>query len=683
MRQRLISYLLREQLIRIFLCFTIATYAACKKDKSTMGEQFEILDPCSDNENSNFSFIVSIPCQSDNNDNLSLLVQESKSYKQAQGNQNDNYQDESVLREDYVVFDQGQIGGRGTDENITCKLLNGSDGIRRIYQYQDLDGDGYFVKLPNPKSICVAKNLPAQFSNIRWLYLDCNDQDPHAWQFLNYSFVDNDGDGFTVSKKGKVCSSHQLKAGYFGQEGNADCDDKDSEKFTFLNLYQDTDGDGVGAGSLKRICSDGIAAEGYSSKTGDHFIDDPIRHSFGRKEQYKNLRVLNTTRDERGYLYITGHFSRPVIIGETTYHPQGGMDGFVLKLTARFDVVWFYPFGSKSNELGKAVAITNDALYVTGGFSGSFKFGHNTLTAQGYIDSFVAKLALDGSLVWGKSIGSKANKDIGLNIVTVFEDQVIIMGNVTDKKGSYKLESGYIKALSSSGDVLWDEAFKGESNVHLSSITDGKDDHLYITGAFKGLVNLLDQEIRSKGKFDVFVLKLSYQGELVWCKSMGGKEDDKPEAIILAHDDHLLLTGYFNGTITLDQSVLTSKGNEDIFLLSLSKDGQIEWVNQFGTKATDVARAIASDESGHIYIAGYGFKQIARVTVFKTNQFGKVWWRKQLGDEKTTIESLILQPGGKLVASGYTNIDHSLTVHSQKENKMKKTADFAGYILSL
>ena len=73
-------------------------------------------------------------------------------------------------------------------------------------------------------------------------------------------------------------------------------------------------------------------------------------------------------------------------------------------------------------------------------------------------------------------------------------------------------------------------------------------------------------------------------------------------------DDNILLCGSFFGSEYFapgdDESLVSSNGSNDIFLLKLDSDGNFLWVKTIGGSASDLTEFITTDSYGNIYIAG-------------------------------------------------------------------------------
>ncbi|RJP30816.1 MAG: hypothetical protein C4547_16230 [Phycisphaerales bacterium] len=112
---------------------------------------------------------------------------------------------------------------------------------------------------------------------------------------------------------------------------------------------------------------------------------------------------------------------------------------------------------------------------------------------------------------------------------------------------------------------------------------------------------------RSHGGRDIFVTKLSSEGEYLWTYTAGGVEDlDRPHDVVVGDDDIVYVAGNFEDTVDFDEfgqgDVRRSAGYSDIFVVSLASNGVYRWGVTIGGPGIDSGWAIAFDES--ILVAG-------------------------------------------------------------------------------
>lgn len=232
--------------------------------------------------------------------------------------------------------------------------------------------------------------------------------------------------------------------------------------------------------------------------------------------------------------------------------------------TALAEVGWSRAarFGGDSQTVAWASAMDRMGnVYATGVLNGTADFdpggGTFNLTSAGAQDVFVAKLAPDGDLLWAHAIGG-ASSDEGLGI---FADPA---GNV------------------------------------------------YVTGYFMGTVDFDPgpgtSNLTSAGDQDMFVLKLSTDGDLLWAKRIGGAGADTGSAIAVDRGGNVLTTGYYTGTVDFDpgagEANLPGVGDTDAFVSKLDSGGAYVWARLLGGAGSEEGLAIATDAADNVYSAG-------------------------------------------------------------------------------
>lgn len=98
--------------------------------------------------------------------------------------------------------------------------------------------------------------------------------------------------------------------------------------------------------------------------------------------------------DPSGAISLTGELLRDVNFGGDTLTSEGGIDVFVARLDGEGQHLWSERFGDSDDQHGEAVvADAAGNLYLAGHFQGEIDFGHGPLRSRSSADLFVAKLA--------------------------------------------------------------------------------------------------------------------------------------------------------------------------------------------------------------------------------------------------------------------------------------------------
>ncbi len=175
----------------------------------------------------------------------------------------------------------------------------------------------------------------------------------------------------------------------------------------------------------------------------------------------------------------------------------------------------------------------------------------------------------------------------------------------------------YIQKLDPNGNFIW--AIATSSNgIGVGagkSVTVDQSGNIYATGYFSGSADFDPgigvQNLISNGSMDIFIIKISPIGNLIWAQSYGNGNYDEGVAIELDNNNNIQIIGGFCSTIDFDFGPgvrnFTSKSIRDIFNLKLDSSGNYIWANSIGNnfKGGCFGNSIAIDNNGYLYTVGY------------------------------------------------------------------------------
>ncbi len=172
------------------------------------------------------------------------------------------------------------------------------------------------------------------------------------------------------------------------------------------------------------------------------------------------------------------------------------------------------------------------------------------------------------------------------------------------------------------------------------------------SGSFMDVKLYPDGSIIAVGSRDsnVLVTKLSPEGEVDWAKTYGGSDWDKANAVAIAPNGDIIVTG---GTYSF------GAGKEDFWVLRLDREGNVKWQKTYGGSKDDEAHAVAVAPNGDIIVAGYTYSFGAGADdawVLRLDENGNVKWQKTYGGEWSDVATAVaLAPNGDIVVAGYTD----------------------------
>lgn len=172
----------------------------------------------------------------------------------------------------------------------------------------------------------------------------------------------------------------------------------------------------------------------------------------------------------------------------------------------------------------------------------------------------------------------------------------------------------------------WSAAFGAEQPLSWLSdrahdVAVGADGFVHVTGTINGHGVFGPTEFVSEGVQDMFVAKLDpTTGTPIWIRHAGHPSANAGEAagraIAVDADGNAYVTGYFSGRTTFGKTgspddllhypvTLSSVGSRDIFVAKYDPLGRLMWVVRAGGSGADEGLAMALDDEGQPYIAGY------------------------------------------------------------------------------
>ncbi len=351
--------------------------------------------------------------------------------------------------------------------------------------------------------------------------------------------------------------------------------------------------------------------------------------SFGGTN-YENLNAA--TIDHYGNIYICGSFKDSIDIapGEDEYIlvSNSGYDTFVQKLNSEGELLHANSIGGINSDYSRVITTDQNLNYYT---SGTFKSkidvdpGPDTLffTPLGQRNVFFQKFNQTGELLWAFQLKTIWEDD-ELNDIAIDEDGNVYCiggfsgtldfdpGESTFELTSIGEQDIFVQKLNSNGEFLWAKNFgSGYNNYGKRILVDGEE-NILITGSFKGSVDFDPGPdtftLNSSGVLDIFFLKLTFDGDLLWAKQIGGGSNEYVKTLQFDHDKNILLGGTFRFQADFnpdpDEEYIVEGGMwSDFFILKLDENGCFKWVKTVGGDNPMHIQSIAVDSINNIYFA--------------------------------------------------------------------------------
>eukprot|EP00981_Chlorochromonas_danica_P010854 scaffold3486_cov185-Ochromonas_danica.AAC.1 len=241
---------------------------------------------------------------------------------------------------------------------------------------------------------------------------------------------------------------------------------------------------------------------------------------------------------------------------------------------------------SKCQGNGIAVDSQNHAVYVVGYGLGQQSAYSNLLFARYNDVSEEAVYWVTEKLLSGYSSAANA-------VAVNGSESIYVVGGWY---GSPYSQPVFLK-FATNGTLLFVQHLTTNGNADGYALAIDKENNIIITGGvlgdFQGLTNA--------GNQDIFVVKYSASGDLIYTKLYGTSSDDGANGIRIDSLNNIYLTGSTNGALNGETSI----GSMDAFLMKLDSTGSVIYTKLFGETGDDVGNALVLDRDSNIYITGY------------------------------------------------------------------------------
>jgi len=284
----------------------------------------------------------------------------------------------------------------------------------------------------------------------------------------------------------------------------------------------------------------------------------------------------------------------------------------------------------------------NGNLFVTGFLSNTTNFPAQNPLGGAYFqganngtdDVFILKFTNSGVLLWSTYYGG-SDQDNGQFITTDGAGNVVVTGSTNSTNlpvlnpggGAYfqgtnagLIDDAFILKFNNSGVLIWATYYGGGSWAdYATTITTDASGNLFVTGMTAStnfpVLNPFGGAYfqgTNAGNYDIFILKFSSSGLLLWSTYYGGSGQERGHSISIDINGNVFVTGftqspnfpilnpfggvYFQGSIS---------GTLNAFILKFTNTGVLLWATYFGGNGMDYGQAITIDGVGNVFVTGF------------------------------------------------------------------------------
>ncbi|MFI5222328.1 MAG: T9SS type A sorting domain-containing protein, partial [Bacteroidia bacterium] len=287
-------------------------------------------------------------------------------------------------------------------------------------------------------------------------------------------------------------------------------------------------------------------------------------------------------------------------------------DIFVVEFDTDGKLYWAVGAGGSADDKGNSITTDGNGIIVTGSFSSPFiTFGTTTLNNGGATftsDIFIVKYYPNGTVKWAKRAGGSGNEEglsvyswnnnPGIYVTGYFASSSVSFGSTTLVNTGSGTKDIFIAKYDWNGNVIWAKRAGGKDDDEGLSISG-----LNLCGFFNSATITFGTTVLhnpDSGYNNAFVVRIDTGGNFLWAKSAGGISS------ATAGFSNRYVTGYFSGdSVMFDSIRLKSAGQTDIFIACYDNTGNVLWAKSAGGKSLDMANDATLGDCGRIYLTGF------------------------------------------------------------------------------
>jgi hypothetical protein len=349
-----------------------------------------------------------------------------------------------------------------------------------------------------------------------------------------------------------------------------------------------------------------------------------------KKEVYQKVweKIYGGEDDDIAYGIVALENGESAIVGTCKSFDAQRTDICVSRMSADGKMKWTILLGGKKEDEGKAIARAADGNL--------FILGMTKSLAKDYDrDIYVAKVTLEGNLLWQKAIGGDRDENPG-GIAGTDDGGVMIVGDTESFGKRYR--DIYIAKLTKEGKTVFARTIGGKKTDEAHALTRMKDGNFALVGM---------RESSGKGYEEFFAMKIDQNGKSLWTKTFGDYDDDSLESVTATMDGGIVAVGKTR-----------SYGSEqtDLTVMKLSSKGKILWHKIYGFKYYEYGNAVTMTREGGFMLAG-GTSTLGKgshsVYMLALDKNGSLLWSHVYGgDDRDIAHAMALMSDGSVITVG-------------------------------
>lgn len=224
----------------------------------------------------------------------------------------------------------------------------------------------------------------------------------------------------------------------------------------------------------------------------------------------------------------------------------------------------------------------------------------------------------------------------GSGIHQLSDGNLLITGSETDSN-----QNALLSKLTVDGNIIWQKTFGGLMNDFATDAIELDDGSLMLIGTTQSF---------GTGPISMYVIRTDAGGNEIWSRTFGGTGTDGGSELLQINNNEVMLLGFTNSF---------GAGDRDIYLQTVSLDGDSLWSTTIGGAGYEESQAIAQTSDGGYILSSHSASEEPNHSLLATrlDMNGAIMWQHHFGTttEHEGGEAVLEDSEGNYVFVGRTN----------------------------
>jgi gliding motility-associated-like protein len=283
---------------------------------------------------------------------------------------------------------------------------------------------------------------------------------------------------------------------------------------------------------------------------------------------------------------------------------------------------WANKYGGSAVDIVNRIILTQDGGTASAGYTTSKDGDVKPAPGRDYWDLWIIKLDKCGSIEWEKSFGGTGYES-ARDILQMPDGGFLVLGETNSTDGGVTPGFGATKdiwllRLSANGNLIWQKRYGGtglDIGNRIKILPDGNYLLAATTASHDGDIT---ENRSATGYTDGTLIKIDPNGNILWQHCFGGSKNEEILDFEIINN-RIYAAGYAN---SVDGDIPPSQKNYDVWVLAADISGNKVYSKVYGGTQNDVAYAITSGTDNSITLAGYTTSSDGQVSGWHGSQDG-------------------------------------------------------------